>query len=574
MQTDVKKNTAYIVLAIFCAAKLFLDVYQQFISLWTLCAWVVLIILFFFLTRTFFQTHTVSRCVSCFTKKEKIILLLLGVETLISLWWFGVQPTHFHYDEFITATTSYTLPIFQNINWFGVFPNSGEWVCQFPIFFHILQYPFVHIFPTVMGVRMSTWPYTLGTVFMIYLLTRYITKKKVLAFYAANAFLLMAPQQYIGSLGLHFHAGIFFFVVSIYAFMKTTDEQHPSDVFALGISIAFCYLGYTAAYMSAPLLIMLGTIRMLFKPEKKLFRAYVCAAVIALLTLTPWGIYAVRYNNFFLQRIDQINAVTGTWIEPQNKLTMQNITTLLPTRTLATLSSLLEDHRSGVGDYLFGSMALLDPFSIILLSVGFVYFITLAGQKNFNAFVFISSMIILFITSTVFTQSPTPFHRLSIDFPFFGICIGSGIGVLYTLWNKYSKVLTTKYYISIMLLTCFGLVNTFRAYMMVQKDIPLRNNDSLAISQDIQSHVKPGELVQIIAFSQYHLGKELFFRTNGIIRYTTNRMNDATIMPYPKFIIVHNPDDVTASFIKANYPFAARLFNSFKLKSHAEYLNN
>ena len=318
---------------------------------------------------------------------------------------------------------------------------------------------------------------------------------------------------------------------------------------------------------------MMGVIRMLLKPKKKLLIAYAIASIIALFAVTPWIIYAVRYNNFFLQRINQINVFTGTWIESQNKVTIQNITTLLPTRILTILSSFLRDNKSGVGEYFFGSMALLDPFSVILLCSGVVYFMILIVRKKFNAFVLVTSMVLLFITSTVLTQNPTPFHRLSIDFPFVGICIGCGMGTMYILWSKYSTLRTVGYAISILLLIAYIFVNTYRAGIMVENDKTLRNMESLSIAWYVKAYTHPGDSVQIIAFPQYHLGKELFFRTNGTIRYITDRTIEVMDMPEPQLIIVQYPNNETLSAVKKRYPNAARLYDPFTLHNHAVFIN-
>lgn len=563
----------YTALTLLCLIKIIIDICEQSVSFLTLEIWIGLIVILYFATKNILPKQKSSRNTQPITKKEKVVLLILGLETLISLWWFGTRPTHFHYDEFITAYTSYTLPIYRNINWFGVFPKPGEWVCQFPIFFHILQYPFVRMFPTVMAIRISTWPYTLGVVCLVYLITRLLTKRKNLALYAAIAFLFMAPQQYIGSMGLHFHTATFFFLMSIYFFMKTTDAPNPRNIFSLGVSVACCFLGYTAAYLIAPLLVALGCIRILTKPDKKLAISYITAFIIALLVLSPWITYAVRFNNFFLQRIGQINTFTGTWVEPKNMITLQNGLTMLPARTLTALSSFLMDQQSGVGEYFFGSMALLDLFSVMLLTAGIIHLFILSVQKKFHAFVLISSMVALFFTGTVFTQYPTPFHRLTIDFPFFGICIGLGIGVVQTMWNKYSNIRFPSCVSGIILCICFSLVNSFRAYVMIQKNIPLQNLDSLTLAQDVTSYVRSSNTVHIVASPEYHLGKELFFRLNGAIYFITNRTGYNIKLPRTQCIIVRNPTDITTLFIKDMYPNAVRLYHTFPLQSHAVFLN-
>jgi len=572
MQRHTYTTIGFLVLTTLCTAKTIYDVYAQSVSFWTLLLWGGLLVILYIFTQHILKSQTKRPLLSWPDREELFILGVLAGETLASLWWFGGQTTHFHYDEFLTASTSSTLPLFQNINWFGVFPKSGDWVCQFPIFFHILQYPFVHLFPSVLGIRMSTWPYTVATVFVVYLLTRHITKKKDIAFYAASAFIFLAPQQYLGSLGLHFHASTFFFITAIYLFIRVTERQHPTDVYTLGIAVMCCCLGYTAAYIIVPLLAAFGVFRLCIRPRKKLFFAYTCAGIITLLTLLPWMTYALRYDNFFLQRYSQVNAFSGTWVNPQDQITIHNAGEMLQKKFSIALSSLLQNQKSGVGDYFFGSLALLDPFSFILLFIGLLGSVVSIIKKEFNALILTATTLVLFIASTVFTQTPIPFHRLSIDFPFFGICIGCGIGIVQTAWNTSEKRRKMSHIISTILIIVFGTINTVRAGMMVIRDTKLQNFDSIHITKLVQTYASPGETVWIAAFSQYHLGKELFFRTNGKIRYITERVDTLLNIPTPKLIIIHIPDEKSIATVIKQYPSAVLITKQPQLQNHAVLL--
>jgi hypothetical protein len=86
--------------------------------------------------------------------------------------YFASSPAHFHYDEFITAYASLTLGSIERIDWFAAYPETG-WVARFPIPFFALQAPLLHLLgPSVEAVRISVWPYLVGTVIYLWLLAR------------------------------------------------------------------------------------------------------------------------------------------------------------------------------------------------------------------------------------------------------------------------------------------------------------------------------------------------------------------------------------------------------------------
>lgn len=438
--------------------------------------------------------------------QDVVFLVGAGIVALILLAYFSSIPSHFHQDEFITAYTSLSLPTVTKIDWFAAYPQV--WVSQFPILFHVLQKPFFSLFgPSVWAVRISVWPYYVGILFFLYAIAKRIFpgSEKIVIF----LFIFFAPMLYLSSMGLHFISSTFFFIASLYFTIAY-------DAVLLGLFTALSYLTYTSSYVVGPIVLLSALY---------LRRKLLPVVVVVLVILLPFLAYAGFVNNFFVQRIDQVNALSGSWSDlPEKMKHGQSIVSLIFNQTGNALRSLIQPGIAGLGGYNFGKLALFEP-------VGFVLFIL--GFRFLKFFPIVLAIVFPFITNFVLSTQPPAFHRISLLYPLFALSMGVVLA-------------RQKRAVIIIVVSLFALSNLNHVRTMIDNDKTLYPQNSRLIAQYLLKNIPRGSTVSIAAFPAFHLGQELVFRTNNGYRFVSDYRGET--------LIILNPAPSVLSQLSKEYP--------------------
>lgn len=479
------------------------------VSLFSLVTWLIAIVL---TARIFW--HPSDHREKVLQKTDLVFLLIIGFVGLALLAYFSSIPSHYHQDEFITAYTSLSLPPMTKIDWFSAYPPV--WVSQFPILFHILQKPFFALFgPSVWAVRISVWPYYLGILFFLYLLAKRIFSgsEKIVAL----LFVFFAPMLYLSSTGLHFISSTFFFIASLYFLIAY-------DAVLLGLFTALSYLTYPSSYVTIPIVI-LATIPKL----NKLIPTF----LIFLIILLPFIAYAGFVNNFFVQRIDQVNALSGSWSDlPEKMKHGQSVVSLVFNQTENAFRSLIQPGIAGLGGYNFGKLALFEP-------IGFVLFIL--GFRFLKFFPIVLAIVFPFITNFILSTQPPAFHRISLLYPLFTLSMGIALA-------------KQKRCVLIPIIIIFALSNFKHVRTMIDRDATLYPQNSRLVAEYILKNVPQGSTVSIAAFPSFHLQQELVFRTNNTYVLNTEETQAILTKYHGETLILLNPTPITLKTLLKAYP--------------------
>jgi hypothetical protein len=522
------------------------QVVKRDVSIFSLFFWFGAIISAFYALLPIRQSTNLIRHKKMWTS-ESLIIGLITIIHVSALWYFGSQPAHYHQDEFITAYTSWTIPLWNRIDWFGVYPPI--WVSQFPILFHIFQKIFFLIFgPSVLSVRISIWPYAVGILWYTYVLgTILSTRKTALMGTLLTAF--FAPQLYLSSMGLHFISSAFFYMATIthwLLFMKTQKQIHS---LVTGIFLALSYLTYTGSYVSLPVILLIAAISWGYASQKRVvvmgfFRCLFMASIV----LLPFLTYAAFVNNFFVQRVNQVNILWGSWSDVAKTYTP--LPTMLINQTVTAVASLFSPGIGGIGGYNFGKMSLFDPMTGALIIAGVLLCAWQSTKKRLVPAALLIAILVPFLANFVLTTHPPPFHRISLLYPLFGLMAG------YTL-EQFQKILkhTTNTFVLVgVILTICIAINLNRTREMIEKDATLYPQNSRAVADYIMKTVAPGNTIFIAAYPSFYLGQELLFRTNN--RYIFDTTTTETIMNVynGNFLVLFSPSAEIVDKLTRQYP--------------------
>lgn len=481
-----------------------------------------------------------------------IILISLGIRV-----YFMLDESSFHYDEYLSAYFSYSLGDITKLDWFGVYPPQGIWVSQFPILFFLFQKIFFNIFGlSTFVVRLSTLPYVFITFLALFLVAKELFGNTTA--YLSILFLsFFSADLYITRWGLHFSSSTAFFLLSVLFFVKSIKVGKKHHFALLGIFLGLSYMTYYSSYLAAPLLLLYFVLLVLRKKIKTYrLKNFILTLGIFILFISPLITYAVKVDNFFTQRFDQISFLHGDWSEFANynkERPLEEILVGLKEQFILNFESFYKDGIGGHGEYYFGKLALFNTLTFISFMTGVIYFFfaTLI-QRNPKTFFILITIFVTFITGMVLTTPPPPFHRFSLAFPFISLLIAATTVDA----HKYLKKFVGN--ISIYLLLAFAinlqLSNLFHFQKILSND-PKVQPDYLKIEKDIVQ--MNGKQIYIAAFNSYALGPVLFIRSGGKIDFHTEGI-DTILQQLPEnqssLLIVHYPDEEKTQKIKERYP--------------------
>lgn len=462
-----------------------------------------------------------------------IILVQLGLVA-----YFAGFPDHFHQDEFVEAYTSYQLPSITRIDWFAGYPAKGTWVCQFPILFFALQKPFLMLLgPTVESIRVSVWPYLALTTLYLYLIARELAFDRRLGLAAAGSFVLFAPSLYLSSLGVQFHGSTLFLLAALYHSSRTVRTGSRLQAVLTGAFAAGCYLSYSASYVALPILLVCLAaeclVRWSLRPARRLLPALPAFSAI----LLPFGVYAATRDDYFVQRLDQVNLVSGSWSAAKRG---KPVWPLLQKQLTINLQALYRDHVGGVTGYTFGHHALFDHLGIALLLVGGVAALYLAMTRRRAGFLYPFIVLGAIFAGMTLTVPAGAIHRAAIAFPFVGLLVGLGIVALARLAalpldRAPARRITPV--VAAGLLLAFAVVNLQRAPSMMSD----QTHPSPLIAALVEANVPSGGTVLIAAPSDYHLQRELFFRTDARFQFLTESLREIEQQRKASLVVLLNP---------------------------------
>ncbi|MBI2617817.1 hypothetical protein HYW55_06815 [Candidatus Gottesmanbacteria bacterium] len=351
----------------------------------------------------------------------KLILLVLILLLPLGIRLANMNPTRIHMDDVITAYFSETHD-FTKLNFFSGIPeNKGEWVSRFPTPFFILQQFFFFLVPpSFMSIKYSILPYVLINSMFLYLLVKILRDKKTAAI-AVCLYAFSAPSLYLETLGLHFVSSTALFLVFFYVALLYLKSPTLPKAGILGVITGFNYLFYITSFIAFPFLIITFLFQLVKIHSLKILRDFLIALVGFTITFGPFALYGLRFDNYFLSRINQVSLLTGSWSDASQKIEEgKSPFPFVEKNIRLSLQSLYTDDIGGHGGYNFGNLAFFDRYSLILTALGTVIALVLF-LRNIGIFLILCVILVSFVTGMVFSIPPPAFHRASLAFPFLTI---------------------------------------------------------------------------------------------------------------------------------------------------------
>jgi len=542
---------------------------HNLLSLFFYALYLTLFILFLINPRRNFLRRLKSTLSFKFNKKECLILGTTIIVYLSLLFYFSTFKFHYQEDEFITAYISFFLPSINKINWFALFPLDRSWVTQFPILFFILQKPFLTVLgPSLESIRVSTWPYQILTVLFTYLIGKEYFKEKIYQYLVPVFFIMLAPNLYLSSLGLHFISSTAFFLASFYFFLRMTKEKDILNSILCGIFIGASYLTYASSYTILPFLIIFIIMEFLNRRNLKYFTSFLVPLSIFLLIFYPFLLETIRGNSFLITRINQVSIFQPGdlhWIQTLNHSLWFN------------LQALYTAGLGGVNEYYFGHQALFNPFTFLLIIVGLLAFLLQTVRKNIRFFYPLLIIVVTFFLGMVLTIPPGAFHRIYISFPFVALVIVGAVKLIAEKIRELKILPKSSIWIFLtFVIVIFPAVNFYSTKNMINKDEEISIlTDSVYIQSFITANFPKGSKISIAAYPAYHLGKELFFRLNNSYPISTDYFPAVLSLLKPtNLLIIQYPNEGEKINLLDKFPKGEYLtsIGNYHLKYHAIFI--
>lgn len=446
---------------------------------------------------------------------------------------------------------SYSLGDITKLDWFAVYPPSGNWICQFPLLYFFIQKLTFNVFGlSTLTMRLSVLPYIFITFLFLFLIAKrlYNTETAIIAVLLLSVF---SPDLYLSKWALHFTSSTALFLVTTFFFVLCIQESKKIHFAAFGFFLGTCYMTYYSSYIAAPLFIAYVVFLILTKKiSKSLLKKFLFSGITFLYTIGPLLMYAFAVDNFFTQRTSQVALINGAWSPYQNIiLTPQSILDILSKQISLSVQSLYTDGIGGHAGYWFGKLALFDITTFLFLCVGILYFLyKIFKEKSANSFFVLLTIAVTFITGVVFTIPPPAFHRLSIAFPFIVLLLSVTVTDFYLFFKRKSG--KTGFIFLLACLVALFLGNILHFGEVLKTDGP-DDPDFPRIQQELQNN--KAQKVYIASFASYSLGKVLFVRSNKKINSITLPLEKVLLdIPYFKtsFLVIVYPNEESMRKVK------------------------
>jgi 4-amino-4-deoxy-L-arabinose transferase-like glycosyltransferase len=475
------------------------------------------------------------------------LAVLCGVLSLqlVALVYFSSFPLHFVQDEFITGYASYELPAFHEIDWFAGYPPEGQFIAQFPILYFALQKPFLVLLgPSLEAIRVSTWPYHLLTVALVYLLGREVFGRRGWAAAAAVIYVLLAPNLYMAGYGTHNISSTCFFLASVYFATLMMRRNSRGYAVACGVTATLGYLTYTASYLTIPLLLLFVALVAAFQWSRRPFELFSIVLVIVVVGLLPFVSHAFSGHNYFLQRSDQVNSISAFWGEDgRGRQSDESAFRLFRDHVRLNIQSLYTPGIGGITDYWFGKQALFDRLTLALLLIGMAV-ATVGGltRRRGLALLVVSVPLATFVFGMLLTLPAGGFHRTTLAFPFVALLIALALRFAFDLLRRVTDQRAAHVVSTSLLVGALALANLTSALTMVRAEEEISALlDSVPMTEFIEREIPPGSRIVIAAFGNYHLRQEIYIRTGGAYRVDVRPFEEALEGAGASVIVIWRP---------------------------------
>src|SRR3989344_4945451 len=302
-----------------------------------------------------------------FKYKEQFFLFFVSILYLSLLYFFSTYKFHYQEDEFITAFISFSLPPINQIDWFSVVPGKGDWVAQFPVLYFAIQKLFIEFLkPSIESIRISTWPYQLLSLVYLYLIGKEYFSERKMQVLLPLIYIFLAPNLYLSSLGLHFISSTAFFIASYYYFLLIIKRSKIKYSILCGIFLFLCYMTYASSYIAFPLLLLFIILESIRNRTLKFIKLFVVSTTIFLILLSPLILHAIRVDNFFIQRIDQVTIFNSSDVQQQVSNGVSFISIILNQVKFNFLSLFLDDIFANRNWYVYWNIKIIEEHFFLI----------------------------------------------------------------------------------------------------------------------------------------------------------------------------------------------------------------
>jgi hypothetical protein len=550
------KDSVYVKLALLilsgiCQFIVLSDVARRTVNNMSLLFWLLSIVIFYFAFPFLPKKDKVYKRSSYKILSFTFVIILLAVLVRVILM---LNTNNFHIDEYLTAHFSYSLGNLTKLDWFGVYPPTGVWICQFPVLYFFFQKLFFNVFGlSTLTMRFSIIPYIIAIFIFLWAIAKRLYNEQV-AIVAILIFAVFSPDLYLSRWSLHFISSTALFLGATYFFILSNQVGKKIHFAVFGFLLGTCYMTYYSSYIALPLfLIYLLILAVTKKISISSLRNFLLSFVVFFYTISPLITYAIKVANFFTQRTDQVGLINGLWSPYQNVTKLQSVIEILSKQTILSLQSLYKDGIGGQAGYWFGKLALFDTITFIFFVISIIYFLFRITHNKAPQNIFVLLTIACaFVTGMVFTIPPPAFHRFSIAFPFIALLIAVAIVDLYMILKE--KRIKGALLFLVLCVLAIMMGNIFHFKKVMEMDGP-DDPDFPKIQQNITQ--ENTHMVYIASFDSYSLGKVLFIRSNETINSVTHSLDELLKeIPHGRvsYLIIVYPDETSIQKVKEIFP--------------------
>jgi|WetSurMetagenome_2_1015567.scaffolds.fasta_scaffold05040_6 hypothetical protein len=490
-----------------------------------------------------------------------ILIIIFALGLRISLM---TNDNIFHSDEYISSYFSYSIGDLSSVDWFGVYPIPHNWIWQFPLQYFFFQKLFFNIFGiSTLLIRLSIVPYLIITFFSLFLIVKNMYSSK--AAYVSILFLaFFSPDLYLSRWSMHFYSSIAFFLLATLFFILSIKNNKKIYFALFGFFLGLCYMTYFISYVAFPLFFLYFlTLIFLKQINKSTIKNMLLGLVIFIFTISPILTYALKVDNFFMNRASQIKLINGSWSPYQNvEINFASVSDILLKQVNISIRSLYEDKISGASGYNFGHLALFDPVTFIAFIVSVIYFVYIFVRRkdSFSMFVLLT-IIVSFINGLILAMPPPSFQRLTLIFSFVALILGvTVVDLSKYIFYKHKRI---GYYFLIFFIFVIIASNIFQFEKILAVDVP-DDPDFPQIQQCLEQNNQ--KKFYIAAFSTYGLNGVIFIRSKGTMYSITNQLPDI-LSEIPKnktsFLVILYPNEKKIMEVKNVFP-SATIVNNYR----------
>ena len=490
------------------------QVFNNQYSVITLILWLLSI---FLLVIAFKPQQLISRFARVqISYKSFLLLALLFLPLAVRIINYNTE--RIHGDDLLTAYFSANYDLGKD-NFFSAVPkNRTNWVAQFPTVYFALQKIFFLIFgENILIVKLSILPYILTISLALFLITKNLFGKTT-AIISIFLYSFFFPSLYLETLGLHFTASAAVFILFFYFLIRSLKSNQSLLAVLTGLLAGASYWFYLSSYIALPILVITIFIKLISSQKIGTVKFSLLTLIAFLMAIGPFVTYAIKFNNYFFQRTNQISLLSGEWSDVKNKISKGEISIPLAIKQnlILTTSSLYKNGFGGNGGYDFGHIAFFDPIILLLFIFGFSRCCWLIITRH-------HSLPLLLVILTIFTSfatmvlsiPPPAFHRFSLAYPFIIIILVAPFEWFLSIKKINRKIITT---LTVVILAVIIVDNQNRFMVATASE---KENIDIRLSEYLDNHF-PERKLYVAAFPGFVFEKIYYFAGNNYRKITTD----------------------------------------------------